>query len=46
MTNDSLMFEKLHPTKLFFRCAILAMLSMVFSALYVIIDGIFVGRFI
>lgn len=46
MTNDSLMFEKLHPTKLFFRCAIPAMLSMVFSALYVIIDGIFVGRFI
>lgn len=46
MTNDSLMFEKLHPTKLFFRCAVPAMLSMVFSALYVIIDGIFVGRFI
>lgn len=46
MNNDSLIFETLHPTKLFFRCAIPAMLSMVFSALYVIIDGIFVGRFI
>ncbi len=46
MNNDSLIFETLHPTKLFFRCAIPAMLSMVFSALYVIVDGIFVGRFI
>ena len=46
MNNDSLIFEKLHPTKLFFKCALPAMLSMVFSALYVIIDGIFVGRFI
>ena len=32
--------------KLFFRCAIPAMVGMVFSTIYYIIDGIFVGRYI
>lgn len=39
-------FEKLSPTKLFFRCAIPSMITMVFGALYQIADGLFVGRFI
>ena len=43
---DSEIFEKLPPTKLFFRLAIPSMITMVFSALYQIADGIFVGRFI
>lgn len=43
---DSAIFLKLPPTKLFFRCAIPSMISMVFGALYQIADGLFVGRFI
>ena len=43
---DSEIFEKLPPTKLFFRCAISSMITMAFSALYQIADGLFVGRFI
>lgn len=39
-------FEKLSPAKLFFRCAIPAMISSVFGALYSVVDGIFVGRFV
>ena len=43
---DSEIFEKLSPTKLFFRLAIPSMITMAFSALYQIADGLFVGRFI
>ncbi len=43
---DSEIFEKLPPTKLFFRCAIPSIVTMVFGALYQIADGLFVGRFI
>lgn len=44
MENNSFMFENLHPTKLFMKCAVPAALSMIFSGLYSIADGIFVGR--
>lgn len=43
---DSEIFEKLPPTRLFFRCAIPSMVTMAFGALYQIADGLFVGRFI
>ena len=43
---DSEIFEKLPPTKLFFRLAIPSMITMTFGALYQIADGLFVGRFI
>ncbi len=43
---NSKIFEKLSPTKLFFRCAIPSIITMVFGALYQIADGLFVGRFI
>ena len=43
---DSEVFEKLSPTRLFFRCAIPSMITMAFGALYQIADGLFVGRFI
>ncbi len=43
---NSEIFEKLPPTKLFFRCAIPSMITMAFGALYQIADGLFVGRFI
>ncbi len=43
---ESEIFAKLPPTKLFFRCAIPSMITMVFGALYQIADGLFVGRFI
>ena len=43
---NSEIFEKLPPTKLFFRCAIPSMITMVFGAFYQIADGLFVGRFI
>lgn len=43
---DSEIFEKLSPTKLFFRCAVPSMITMAFGALYQIADGLFVGRFI
>ena len=44
MNSD--IFEKLPPTKLFFRCSIPSMITMAFGALYQIADGLFVGRFI
>lgn len=43
---DSEIFERLPPTKLFFRCALPSMVTMAFGALYQIADGLFVGRFI
>ncbi len=43
---DSEIFEKLPPTRLFFRCALPSMISMAFGSLYQIADGLFVGRFI
>ncbi len=43
---NSEIFEKLPPTRLFFRCAIPSMITMAFGALYQIADGLFVGRFI
>ena len=43
---DSEIFEKLPPTKLFFRLAIPSMITMMFGALYQVADGLFVGRFI
>ena len=43
---DSEIFEKISPTKLFFRLAIPSMITMMFGALYQIADGLFVGRFI
>ena len=43
---DSEIFEKMPPTKLFFRLAIPSMITMAFGALYQIADGLFVGRFI
>ena len=43
---DSEVFEKLSPTKLFFRASIPSMITMAFGALYQIFDGLFVGRFI
>ena len=43
---DSEIFERLSPTRLFFRCAIPSMITMAFSALYQVADGLFVGRFI
>lgn len=39
-------FRVLAPTKLFFTCAIPSMISMAVTSLYVIADGIFVGRYI
>ncbi len=43
---NSEIFEKLPPTRLFFRCAIPSMITMAVGALYQIADGLFVGRFI
>ena len=43
---DSEIFEKLPPTKLFFRLAMPSRITMAFGALYQIADGLFVGRFI
>ncbi len=43
---NSEIFEKLSPTRLFFRCAVPSMITMAFGALYQIADGMFVGRFI
>lgn len=37
---DSAIFVNLPPTKLFFRCAIPSMVTMVFGALYQIADGL------
>ena len=43
---NSELFEKLPPTKLFFRCTVPAVITSVFGALYYVVDGIFVGRFL
>ena len=43
---NSEIFIKMPPTKLFFRCAVPAVITSVFGALYSVADGIFVGRFI
>lgn len=43
---NSQMFRELPPTKLFFKCAIPTVVTMLFGSLYQIADGIFVGRFI
>ena len=43
---NSEIFAKLPPTKLFFRCAVPAVITSVFGALYSVIDGIFVGRYL
>ena len=44
MEENYLMFEKLPPAKLLLKCAVPAALSMIFSGLYSMADGIFVGR--
>ena len=43
---QSEMFATLPPTKLFFKCAVPAVVTSVFGALYSVVDGIFVGRFL
>ena len=40
------LFVKLPPRKLFFHCAVPAAITSVAGALYAVVDGIFVGRFI
>ena len=42
--KNYLIFEKLPPGKLLLKCAVPAAMSMIFSGLYSIADGIFVGR--
>lgn len=44
MDTNTFMFKKMQPTKLFIKCSIPATLSMIFSGIYSIADGIFVGR--
>ena len=44
MEANYLMFEKLPPAKLLLKCAVPAAMSMIFSGLYSVVDGIFVGR--
>ncbi|MCR4600276.1 MAG: MATE family efflux transporter [Clostridia bacterium] len=39
-------FGKLPPSKLFFRSAVPAVIASVFGALYSVVDGIFVGRYL
>lgn len=43
---NSELFAKLPPTQLFFKCAVPAVVTSVFGALYSVVDGIFVGRFL
>lgn len=43
---NSELFATQHPTKLFFRCAVPAVVTSVFGALYSVVDGIFVGRYL
>ena len=43
---DSGMFREMPLTKLFFRCAIPAVVTSVFGALYSVVDGVFVGRYL
>ncbi len=43
---NSELFVTLPPTKLFFRCAVPAVITSVFGALYSVVDGMFVGRYL
>ncbi len=43
---NSEMFDKLSTRELFIRCAIPAAVTSVFGALYSIVDGLFVGKFL
>lgn len=43
---DSEIFVKIPPTRLFFRCAVPAVITSVFGALYSVVDGMFVGRYL
>lgn len=43
---NSELFGRLSPTRLFFRCAVPAVITSVFGALYSVVDGIFVGRYL
>ncbi|MBR5684161.1 MAG: MATE family efflux transporter [Ruminococcus sp.] len=43
---NSELFAKLPPTKLFFRCAVPAVITSVFCALYSVVDGVFVGKYL
>ena len=43
---NSEIFIKLSPTKLFFHCAVPAVITSVCGALYTVVDGVFVGRYI
>lgn len=43
--DSTRMFGMLSPTRLFFRCAVPSMISMAFTSLYTIADGVFVGRY-
>ncbi len=43
---DSEIFTQLPPTRLFFRCAVPAVVTSVFGALYSVVDGLFVGRYL
>lgn len=44
MNSDN--FVNLPPARLFFRCAVPAVITSVFGALYSVVDGIFIGRFL
>ena len=43
---NSKMYMELEPKKLFFKCAIPAAITSVFGALYSVVDGIFVGKYL
>ena len=43
---ESEMFINTPPTRLFFRCAVPAVVTSVFGALYSVVDGMFVGRYL
>ena len=43
---NSNMYMELEPKKLFYKCAIPAAITSVFGALYSVVDGIFVGKYL
>lgn len=43
---SSEMFVNTHPVRLFFRCAVPAVVTSVFGALYSVVDGVFAGRYL
>lgn len=43
---NSEMYLSTPPTRLFFRCAVPAVVTSVFGALYSVVDGMFVGRYL